>query len=133
MAGTTAVPRWYYQRHDEEFIARLDARAANLANDGYTVRPGDDLQIYLVSHPDKKGGFVEYTVDAYERTCTCPMFVQQSEDVVECKHLRGLEELIRQRLPHAPEPAKCTDCGGTGKSYDFGGECCFCKGTGRAQ
>jgi len=83
-----------YMRDSEAFCKRMRERAEQLFWDGYSVQPGEEVGLFLVTTPTGE----EYPINPLTADCACP-FQQKAEiPQVPCKHLTGLEGLITEQL-----------------------------------
>ncbi len=106
-----------YLFNREPFLQRLKARSENLFSDGYRVAETCCPYRFVIYGPAKYEE-ISYIVDAIAETCTCLFFIRQvngehimeNGDILKCKHLRGLCQLVRMtRLAHFE--AGNTGCG----------------------
>lgn len=85
-----------YLQDPEGFVKRMHERAEQLWADNYWVEPADEIGLFLIHTP--KGE--QHTVNVLDQDCTC-LFRQKAEDmreVVGCKHLLGIEQLVTDQL-----------------------------------
>ena len=117
MAGLTNTQA-AYRFYNDRFMTGLQARAQNLWADGYRVMPLEEEDYpavpttkFLVYKDDAAGDLPEdeaaYAVDPLGETCTCAFFVKQrteplreDEGRVPCKHLLGLDALVKEEIAY---------------------------------
>ena len=113
LTNTQAAYRFYNGR----FMTGLEARAQNLWNDGYRVMPLEEedypavpatqFLVYKDNAEDLPGDEAAYAVDPLNETCTCAFFLSQKaeplredEGRVPCKHLLGLDTLVKEEIAY---------------------------------
>lgn len=110
LSNTQAAYRFYNDR----FMTGLQSRAQSLWNDGYRVAPLEDDDApttkFLVYKDDAENlpeDEAAYMVDPLSETCTCAFFVNQKveplredEGRVPCKHLMGLDTLVKEEIAY---------------------------------
>ena len=112
LSNTQAAYRFYNDR----FMTGLQSRAQSLWNDGYRVTPLEDDEDdapttkFLVYKDDAENlpeDEAAYAVDPLNETCTCAFFVNQKreplredEGQVPCKHLKGLDTLVKEEIAY---------------------------------
>jgi hypothetical protein len=120
-ARTLSLMQQRFQADPERCLSALEQRADRLFEDGYVVIAGAAPLVFIVGRgnrgSDPRDSSVQYFVHAIHRTCSCPFYTQQhleplTDDgtTISCKHLRGLEKLIRHSVTHYKE---------TGDQYPF--------------
>ncbi len=106
-----------YLFNREQFLQRLKERSESLFSNGYRIAETGCSYRFVIYGPGKYEE-ISYFVDAIAETCTCLFFIRQvngehileNGDILECKHLRGLCQLVRMtRLAHFE--AGNTGCG----------------------
>ena len=113
LSNTQAAYRFYNDR----FMTGLKSRAQSLWNDGYRVTPLEDEEhqavpptqflVYKEGADDLPSDEAAYEVDPLNETCTCAFFVNQKveplredEGRVPCKHLLGLDTLVKEEIAY---------------------------------
>lgn len=95
-------------QHHDDFLRRLNQRAADLWSDGYRAQATDLPPVFLVFQEcEGEAEPTGYQVDPLAQTCTCAFFRKQAtEPLTEdgtrlpCKHLLGLQSLVQEELAY---------------------------------
>ena len=113
LSNTQAAYRFY----NERFMTGVQTRAQNLWADGYQVAPLEEedypavpttkFLVYKEDADDLPEDEAAYSVDPISETCTCAFFLKQKteplredEGRVPCKHLMGLEALVKEQIDY---------------------------------
>lgn len=107
---TSLTPRQQrYQSDPDGCLALLQGRADRLFEEGYTVSAAAIPLVFEVCHESRNSDSqaVRYFVHALKRNCTCPFVTRQRVEpltgdgsIVPCKHILGLERLVRRCVAH---------------------------------
>ncbi len=98
-----------YLFNREGFLAGIQERGAKLFEDGYRVFATGEPCVFVVVVPYKWGEKM-YFVNVAKGTCTCPFYREQEPkpltsdgSVIPCKHLEGIETLVRKTAKELKE------------------------------
>lgn len=105
-----------YRFFNDRFTAGMEQRARELWANGYRVTPLEDTEtaalpttflVYKENGDDLPADEAAYVVDPLAQTCTCAFFVNQKAEPltetgepVPCKHLLGLETLVKEEIAY---------------------------------
>jgi hypothetical protein len=104
--SSLSLQQRHYRANPDAFLSALRGRAERLFEDGYRVDAAAMPCVFVVRHgargSDPHDAACRYLVHAVKGTCTCPFFTKQrleplTDDgsIIPCKHLLGLEDLVR--------------------------------------
>jgi hypothetical protein len=104
--SSLSLQQRHYRANRDAFLSVLRGRAERLFEDGYRVEAAAMPCVFVVRHSargsDPRDAACRYLVHAVKGSCTCPFFTKQRVEpltddgsIIPCKHLLGLEELVR--------------------------------------